>query len=107
MPLSYACIGNGAQIFCDAIVTLVLILIKTIGEDILNVLNTGSKLWEDTLYNFSLSDTRLERIYTGTLPECHVTPCPKQAWCLKIKWLQPLTQPLTSQTNTQSFGQFG
>lgn len=49
MPLSYACIGNGAQIFCDAIVTLVLILIKTIREDILNVLNTGSKLWEDTL----------------------------------------------------------
>ena len=44
MPLSYACISNAAHIFSDAIVTLVLILIKIIGEDILNVFNTGSKL---------------------------------------------------------------
>ena len=44
MPLSYACIGNGAHIFSDPIVTLALILIKIIGEDILNVFNTGSKL---------------------------------------------------------------
>ena len=48
-------------------------------------------------------------IHNLQLPECQGTPCSKQAPYLKIKWLQRDShpQPLSSQTNTQPFGQTG
>ena len=50
-----------------------------------------------------------EWIQTLQLPECQRTPCSKQAWNLKFKWLQldSNPEPISSLTNTQPFGQTG
>ena len=46
-------------------------------------------------------------IYTQYLPECQVSPCPKQARYMKFKWLQRESnpQPLSWERKPQSFAQ--
>ena len=50
-----------------------------------------------------------EWIHTLQFPECQETPCWKQAWNLKFKWLQWDSNPqsLISPKNNQPFSQIG